>query len=91
MAFEHELDVYLRARFRLIVLVTTEEERALQSIKAVCERMRRPCVTWDIADGFQALAGGVSPAAARDPLAALDQVNKADGEALFVLKGFHEC
>jgi len=33
MNFEDQLDIYLRARFTLIVLVTTEEERALTTVK----------------------------------------------------------
>jgi hypothetical protein len=88
---EQELDVYLRARCTLLVLVTPEEERALQTVKAVCERGKRPCLTWDVADGFHALTPGASAPAARDPLSALEQVDKADGDVLFVLKDFHEC
>lgn len=91
MAFEQELDVYLRARFTLMVLVTTEEERALQTVKSVCEKSKRPCLTWDVADSFQLLAGSIATPAARDPLSALEQIDKADGEALFVLKDFHDC
>ncbi len=51
MTFEQELDIYLRARFTLMVLVTPEEERALQTVKSVCERTSRPCLTWDVAVG----------------------------------------
>lgn len=92
MDFEEQLDVYLRARFTLMVLVTSEEERALQTIKAVCDRTHRSCLTWDVADYFQALTGWSGPVpSARDPLSALEQVDKADGTALFVLKDFHEC
>jgi AAA+ superfamily predicted ATPase len=91
MAFEQELDVYLRARFTLMVLVTTEEERALQTVKAVCEKSKRPCLTWDVADGFQSLAGGGAAPSAKDPVSALEQVDKSDGEALYVLKDFHDC
>src|SRR5215204_3663083 len=92
MNFEHELDVYLRARFTLMVLVTVEEERALQTIKTVCEKAKRPCVSWDLAEGFQVLSGQVGNlAAAKDPLSALEQIDKADGDALFILKDFHEC
>lgn len=93
MGFEQELDVYLRARFTLVVLVTPEEERALQAVKAVCERGKRVCLTWDMADGFQALTPGGSgpPPVARDPLSALEQVDKTDGDGVYVLKDFHEC
>jgi AAA+ superfamily predicted ATPase len=90
MNFEERLDLYLRARFTLIVLVTPEEERALETVKAVCERTGRPCLTWDVADGFQTLAGKAPSPSARDPLTALEQVDKVDGEPLFVLKDFHE-
>ncbi|MBN2548048.1 MAG: AAA family ATPase [Anaerolineales bacterium] len=91
MSFELDLDTYLRARFTLIVLVTLEEERALQTIKSLCENTHRPCLTWDIADGYQALAAqGVALPVARDPLTALEQVEKMDGDVLVVLKDFHE-
>ena len=92
MAFEQELDIYLRSRFTLMVLVTPEEERALQSIKQVCDRAQRPCLSWDVADGFNAITNwqGTVPSA-RDPQTALEQVDKADGDGLFVLKDFHDC
>jgi SpoVK/Ycf46/Vps4 family AAA+-type ATPase len=92
MSFERELDVYLRARITLIVLVTPEEERALQTVKAVCERTNRPCLTWDAADNFQALTTVTTTLpSAKDAIAALDKIDKADEEALFVLKDFHEA
>lgn len=93
MSFEQELDMYLRARFTLMVLVTQEEERALQALKEVCDRSQYLCLTWDVADGFQALTGGRRGPlpSARDPLSALEQVDKAEGDTLFVLKDFHDC
>lgn len=92
MSFESELDIYLRARFTLMLLVTPEEERALHTVKVVCERTQRACFTWDLADGFQALADGGAPVpSARGPLAALDRVDKVEGSVLFVLKDFHDC
>jgi hypothetical protein len=91
MTFEQELDIYLRARFTLMVLVTPEEERVLETVKAVCDRTQRPCMTWDAADGFQPLTGRVgSPPAAPDPKTALERVDKAPDDVLFVLKDFHE-
>ena len=92
MNLELELALYLRARFTLIVLVTAEEERALQTIKSVCEHAKRPSVSWDVADGFQTLTAGTSaPASARDAKTALEFIEKADGETVFVLKDFHDC
>jgi AAA+ superfamily predicted ATPase len=92
MGFERELDVYLRARCTLVVVVTAEEERALHVIKAVCERRKRPCLTWDMADGFVPLtAVEPPPPAAKDALSALDEVGKSEGDAVYVLRDFHEC
>ena len=90
MEFEETLDIYLRARFTLIVLVTPEEERVLEMVEKVCERAGRPCLTWDVADGFHVLSGKDAPPSARDPLTALEQVDKMGGNGLFVLKDFHE-
>jgi AAA+ superfamily predicted ATPase len=92
MSFDEQLDVYLRARFTLIVVVTPEEERALQTIKAVCDRTKRPCLMWDMADNFQWLgaAAGSAPSA-KDPLVALEHIDKAGDDGLYVLKDFHEC
>jgi AAA+ superfamily predicted ATPase len=91
MPFEDELDVYLRARFTLILLATHEEERALRTLRTVCERSQRACITWDVGDQFQAPPGGPAPAAARDPISALEQIEKAEGNAVYVLRDFHDC
>ena len=93
MAFEQELDIYLRSRFTLMVLVTPEEERALESVKQVCDKAKRPCLSWDVADEFKAITNwrGSMPSKAPDPKTALDYIDKADGDALYVLKDFHDC
>ncbi len=91
--FEKQLDTYLRARFTFIVLVTHEEERALQMIRRMCDETHRSCMSWDAADGFQWVSSGTGTLpAARDPLTALEQIGKMDGQiaSLFVLKDFHD-
>ncbi|MBY0229263.1 MAG: AAA family ATPase, partial [Gemmataceae bacterium] len=52
---------------------------------------RRSCLAWDAAEGFQSVAGDLAPPLSRDPLSALDQIDKMEGDILFVLKDFHEC
>ncbi len=93
MEFEKQIDTFLRARFTLIVIVTREEERALQMIRSACDQTSRQCLTWDAADYFKWLTPlNASPPTARDPLTALDQLDKYDATAniVFVLKDFHE-
>ncbi|MFN9659561.1 MAG: AAA family ATPase [Cyanobacteriota bacterium] len=91
MAFQQELDLYLRARFTLIVVVTPEEERALEHVRQVCEASRRPCLGWDAADGFEAISQwtGAVPTGA-DAKTALEKIDQHQGEALFVLRDFHD-
>lgn len=92
MSFDQELDLYLRARFTLIVLITPEEERVIQTIKAVCDRNDRPCLSWDAGDGFKTVSNWKGTLlSAKDPLSALEQIDKADGNTLFILKDFHDC
>jgi AAA+ superfamily predicted ATPase len=89
-SFERELDVYLRARFTLLLLVTSEEERALEAIKGTCEASRRQAWMWDLADGYQVLCGDGGKLSGRDPLSALEQAEKHTSDGVFVLKDFHE-
>lgn len=86
-----ELELYIRARFTLIVLITVEEERAIELVRSLCEQTQRACLSWDLADGFREVVNTAgSLPSARDPLTALEQIEKWDGNALFVLKDFHE-
>lgn len=98
MNFEQQLDTLIRARHTLIVLVTVEEERAINRIEEVCERTGRRCLSWDIADGFQTLTpttqlkSSDAPPTAKDALTALEYVEKSDNvDTVFVLKDFHEA
>jgi AAA+ superfamily predicted ATPase len=90
VTFEQQLELYLRARCTLLVLMTPEEDRAVQAVLHVCEQLRRPCLSWDLADHFQPLTPGAAVPAAREPLAALEQIDK-EGDGIFVLRDFHEC
>ena len=93
MDFEKQLDTYLRARFTLIVMVSGEEDRLIETVRALSERKQRVCLSWDAADYFQWVTPATAaPPTARDPLSALDQIDKFDpnANALFILKDFHE-
>lgn len=92
MSFREQLDVHVRARCTLIVLETGEEERAIEEMRAACAQAGWQCVAWDVAEGFSAITPGAAlPSAARDPLTALEAIEKASGDGVFVLKDFHEC
>ena len=92
MKFEESLDIYLRARFTLIVVVTPEEERVLELVWNVCEKSNRSLLSWDLAEHFQAIMGSKSaPTGARDPISALEQIDKLPENTVVMLKDFHDC
>lgn len=91
-AFEREVDVLLRARSTLLVVVSPEEERALRTLTTICGNTGRSLIAWDAADGFRVLTGAAgSPGRAKDPMTALEQIDKADDQTVFVLTDFHDC
>ncbi|MGA2121151.1 MAG: AAA family ATPase [Methanoregula sp.] len=91
--FSRRLNVSLRARVTLIVVITPEEERVVSQIREVCETWDPPrqCIAWDSVDGFSVIAGNKNFLnQSRDPLTALDDIVKTGDDAVIVLKDFHE-
>ena len=87
-----DIDVCLRARVTLLLLSTSEDGRALEQLKSLCERSKRGLFLWDHADYFRKVVGnGPEPQAARDPISALEAIEKAQGESLYLLRDFHQC
>jgi SpoVK/Ycf46/Vps4 family AAA+-type ATPase len=91
--FPARLGLALRARVTLLVIVSPEEERVISVAKGVCDGWNppRPCIAWDNVEGFSLIAGKTCPVASpRDPLSALEEIAKADENAVFLLPDFHE-
>jgi SpoVK/Ycf46/Vps4 family AAA+-type ATPase len=90
-SFQNELNLYFKARFSLMNVVTVEEERVLKEIADACYSSGRPVYSWDVADGFIPLteATGRVDRPAKDPLSALETILKIEQDAVFVLKDFH--
>ena len=86
----HELDLYIRARYPLIWVVTPEEKRALDEIDALAKEQRKRVLLWS------ATVGLVNPAlpsredtSKRDPLALLKAIQEDTEPCLWVLRDFH--
>jgi hypothetical protein len=87
----NEIELLLRSRFTLIVIVTLEEERVVKILKDLAERKERPLYTWDIADGFKAVTDKNTPIQhGATELEALAQIAKSPDGAVYLLKDFHE-
>lgn len=92
MDLEREIDLHLRSRVTLMCVVSEDEERVLVQLKRLCERTRRSLHVWDLADEFQHLVGpNTARPQAKDPLTALEAIDKMDGQVVVVLRDFHQC
>lgn len=85
-----ELDLYIRARYPLLWVVTSEEIRALQEIEKVAAAQRKRVLYWS------STAGVVNPAlpgqedvSKRDPLVLLKAILDDKEAGLWVLRDFH--
>jgi len=92
MNFTKEFNLFLKARYPILYISTTEEERLEYTIKSSVKEsnVNRGIYTWDFIDGY---LGNPSDNGfgARNPLQALELVEKLTSEnpAIFLLKDFH--
>ena len=92
MSFTKEFKLLLKARYSILYVTTTEEERLEYTIRSCMKDLtiNRGIYTWDFIDGY---IGNPSDNGfgARNPLQALELVEKLTPEnpALVILKDFH--
>jgi SpoVK/Ycf46/Vps4 family AAA+-type ATPase len=87
MSFEAELSLTLRARYPIVYIPSHEEERAEAVITAIAKSLNRGVYIWDFVDGYQGnpTDAGVGK---RNPLQALELVEKVARGAVFILRDF---
>lgn len=85
-----ELNIYIRARYPLLWVVTPEEERALAEIEEVAKAQRKRMMVWSMTTGLAnvALPNQVDKAK-RDAPALLSAILDDPEEGIWVLKDFH--
>lgn len=92
MGLQDEIDAYLRSRVTLVCVASYEEEQVVAQVQRLCERTGRTLLLWDHADFFQRLSGPDGPLPqAKDPLTALEAIEKLDGAVTVLLRDFHQC
>ncbi|MFN5816128.1 MAG: AAA family ATPase [Pseudanabaena sp.] len=87
MNFEADLNLTLRARYPLIYIPSDEEERVEAVINNVAKSLGRSVFIWDFVDGYQSNPNDAG-AGKRNPLQALEFVDKIPKGAVFVLRDF---
>jgi len=86
-----EIDILIRARYPLIYIVSWEEARILERLKEMAQRRQKKLFLWSITRGIFKLEDDPSKVddSMRDPLNALNFVEKCPDAALFVFLDFH--
>ncbi|WP_201322580.1 AAA family ATPase [Pseudanabaena sp. lw0831] len=87
MNFEADLNLTLRARYPLIYIPSAEEERVEAVIANVAKSLGRSIFVWDFVDGYQSNPTDAGMGK-RNPLQALEFVDKIPKGAVFVLRDF---
>lgn len=87
---KEELDIYIRARYPLLWVVTPEEERALAEIEALAQLQRKPLLLWSSTVGLiNPALPERADASKRDPLTLLATILDDGESCIWVLRDFH--
>ncbi len=84
-----EIEDLIRARYPLIYVVSHEESRVEDSLKKLCVEREMRLEVWSVTEGFRVIVNGTGTRDMKDPIKALEHINRGDGKALYVLRDFH--
>lgn len=81
-----EISLYIKSRYPIIYLVTSEENRAERLVKNAADANKKACFFWSATEGYYNTDkfGGKT-----DPVNALNTILKYTEPGLFILKDFH--
>jgi ATP-dependent 26S proteasome regulatory subunit len=84
-----EVEDLVKARYPLLYLVSSEEERVEKALREIALRREMRLAAWSITRGFVPLAGTLKGGDVKDPIKALDFLAGAEGKGIYVLRDFH--
>src|SRR5690625_50714 len=91
--FTIKLSQYLRARFSFLSISTWEEDRVIRDIQKICSdeqliKTTRKLYTWSLTEGL--VDDEMKPTRnSKQPIQALEQIQRIEEPSVFVLKDFH--
>jgi ATP-dependent 26S proteasome regulatory subunit len=86
---EREVLDLIRARYSLLYIVSSEEQRVEESLLKLARRRDMKLGAWSITRGFVQKFGTLKGGDVKDPIKALEYINSTEGRGLFVLRDFH--
>jgi ATP-dependent 26S proteasome regulatory subunit len=93
-----EIEDLVRARYRLIYIVSSEEARVEKSLIKIAQSRNRNLICWTCTEGFKDLyraettsaeAKSSLPPDTIDPIKALEQIGRYENDAIFLVKDYH--
>jgi ATP-dependent 26S proteasome regulatory subunit len=85
---DRELETLIRARYPIIYIISWEEKRVEEALRAITAGRGKRMFVWTVTQGMVLSQTGTDDRT-REPLAALDYVMSSNDPAVFVLKDFH--
>ncbi|MBM4394567.1 MAG: AAA family ATPase [Deltaproteobacteria bacterium] len=83
-----EIEDLIRAAYPLVYVVSPEEDRVEFTLREIGQRRGRKLVVWSVTEGFEE-EGNTLPKDVRDPVRALENIDRLEDHAIFVLRDFH--
>ena len=87
-AVDTELETLIRARYPIIYVVSWEEKRVEDALRAITQARGKKMYQWTVTQGMVVNSANRDEPT-RDPLAALDFVFNSRDQAVFLFKDFH--
>lgn len=89
--FVRELDIHVRARYPLLWLVTSEEQRVDALVADLARRHGKSFLSWSVTTGLCRIGQGRVdlPQRKTDPMEVLDAIEQLQEPALVALKDYH--
>ncbi|MBX3119774.1 MAG: AAA family ATPase [Fimbriimonadaceae bacterium] len=88
-----EIDVLVRAKYPILYLVSWEERRVEESLRAMCQKLDRTLYTWSITSGTKPnvprTSGPKAPSQLPAELESLALIHEAPERSVFLLRDFH--
>jgi len=81
-----EINLYIKSRYPLVYLLTSEENRAIKLINQAAEITKKKCFYWSVTDGFY---NTDKFGKNKTPLEALSSILKYTEPGIFILQDFH--
>ncbi|MBN1445239.1 MAG: AAA family ATPase [Candidatus Omnitrophica bacterium] len=84
-----EIDILVRARYPLIFVTTYEEERLAGFISNLSKEQNKQLFLWSVTSGMHKHGENKIDEATKDPLSALNCVERQTGPVIFLFHDFH--